>query len=124
KMPALQEKHLQPEYKLEVDFQSIKDIYLASNHIEAGTETTHGQIMYVYIFGSMGIFLLIIASINYINLATAKALVRSKEVGIRKTIGAFKSQLVTQFLIESFVLTFIALILAIGIMDLLFPYFN
>lgn len=124
KMPALQQKHLQPENKLEVDFQSIKDIYLASNHIEAGTETTHGQIMYVYIFGSMGIFLLIIASINYINLATAKALIRSKEVGIRKTIGAFKSQLVTQFLIESFVLTFIALILAIGVMDLVFPYFN
>ncbi|HYF68925.1 MAG TPA: ABC transporter permease [Ohtaekwangia sp.] len=125
KMPALQEKHMgQYENKLEVDFQSIKDIYLASDHIEAGTETAHGQVIYVYIFASMGVFLLIIASINYINLATAKALIRSKEVGIRKTIGAFKSQLVTQFLIESFVLTFIALILAIGIMDLVFPYFN
>ncbi len=125
KMPALLEKNLGPYARLfSMDFQSIEDIYLGSENIEAGTEKKHGQMAYIYIFSTMGLFLLIIACINYINLATSKALARSKEVGVRKVVGAFKNQLVVQFLTESFVVTIISMFLAIGAMDLLFPYFN
>lgn len=125
KMPALLQKKLGPYASLfSADFQSIEDIYLHSKDIEAGTERDHGQISYIYIFFSMGIFLLIIACINYINLSTSKALARSKEVGVRKVVGAYKDQLVFQFLTESFLVTFISMFLAIGAMDLLFPYFN
>ncbi|MEP2669306.1 MAG: ABC transporter permease [Cyclobacteriaceae bacterium] len=125
KMPALLQKNLGPYANLfSGDFQNIEDIYLHSGNIEAGTERDHGQISYVYIFSSMGIFLLIIACINYINLSTSKALARSKEIGVRKVVGAYKNQLVFQFLTESFLVTFISMFLAIGAMDLLFPYFN
>ncbi|MEQ8361939.1 MAG: ABC transporter permease [Cyclobacteriaceae bacterium] len=125
KMPDLLQKNLGPNANLfSMDFQSIEDIYLHSGDIEAGTERDHGQISYIYIFSSMGIFLLIIACINYINLSTSKALARSKEVGVRKVVGAHKNQLIFQFLTESFLVTFIAMFLAIGAMDLLFPYFN
>lgn len=125
KMPDLLKKNLGPYAGLfSMDFQPLEDIYLYSGKIEAGAERAHGQLSYIYIFSTMGIFLLVIACINYINLATAKALARSKEVGVRKVVGAFKSQLVGQFLTESFVVAFIAMFLAIGVMDLLFPYFN
>lgn len=125
KMPALLEKNLGSYASLfSADFQSIEDIYLHSGDIEAGTERDHGQMSYVYIFSSMGIFLLIIACINYINLSTSKALARAKEIGVRKVVGAYKNQLVFQFLTESFLVTFISMFLAIGAMDLLFPYFN
>ncbi|MEQ9413427.1 MAG: ABC transporter permease, partial [Cyclobacteriaceae bacterium] len=125
KMPAMLQKNLGSNANLfSMDFQSIEDIYLKSGDIEAGTERDHGQMSYIYIFSSMGIFLLIIACINYINLSTSKALARSKEVGVRKVVGAHKNQLIFQFLTESFLVTFIAMFLAIGAMDLLFPYFN
>lgn len=125
KMPALLQKNLDPFANLfSMDFQSIEDIYLYSDDIEAGTERSHGQMSYIYIFSSMGIFLLVIACINYINLSTSKALARSKEVGVRKVVGAHKNQLVFQFLTESFIVTFISMFLAIGAMDLLFPFFN
>ncbi len=125
KMGELLEKNLGPFAKLfSVDFQSIEDIYLHSGDIEAGAERDHGQMAYIYIFSTLGIFLLVIACINYINLATSKALARSKEVGVRKVVGAFKNQLVVQFLTESFVVTLISMFLAIGVMDLAFPYFN
>lgn len=125
KMPALLEKNLGPYANLfSMDFQSVEDIYLGSGEIEAGTEKAHGQMSYIYIFSSMGIFLLIIACINYINLSTSKALARSKEVGVRKVVGAHKKQLIFQFLTESFLVTFISMFFAIGAMDLLFPYFN
>ncbi|MBX2943394.1 MAG: ABC transporter permease [Cyclobacteriaceae bacterium] len=125
KMPALLQKNLGSYAGLfSMDFQPLEDIYLHSGNIESGTEKEHGQMSYIYIFSSMGIFLLIIACINYINLSTSKALARSKEVGVRKVVGAHKSQLILQFLTESFIVTFISMFLAIGVMDLLFPYFN
>ncbi len=125
KMPDLQKKNL-PKYgdALAFDFQHIEDIYLGSEAIEEGTESAHGERTYIYIFSTMGIFLLMIACINYINLATSRALARSREVGVRKVVGAFKSQLIVQFLSESFTITLISMVLSIGVMDMVFPYFN
>ncbi|MGD1889413.1 MAG: ABC transporter permease, partial [Cyclobacteriaceae bacterium] len=67
------------------------------------------DISYIYIFGAVAFFILIIAGINYMNLATARATRRAKEVGVRKTMGSFRKQLIGQFLTESTLLTFIAL---------------
>ncbi|MFZ6010683.1 MAG: ABC transporter permease [Bacteroidota bacterium] len=124
KMPMLREKFGKNAATVDVDFQGLEDIYLRSDEIENGTEAGHGQMSYIYIFSTMGIFLLVIACINYINLATSKAMARSKEVGVRKVVGAHQKQLIAQFLTEAVIITVISMILAIGVMDLAFPFFN
>ncbi len=125
KMPVFLKKHWGPDAEFQsTTFQPIQDIYLHSTEIQSGTEQEHGQLSYVYIFSTMAIFLLIIAAINYINLTTSKAASRAKEIGIRKVAGAFKAQLIFQFLTEAFVVTLISMILAIVMMDVCFPYFN
>jgi putative ABC transport system permease protein len=125
KMPVLMKKHWGADAEFQAtSFQPIKDIYLHSVDIQSGTEQEHGQLSYVYIFSSMAIFLLIIAAINYINLTTSKAASRSKEIGIRKVAGAFKTQLVFQFLTETFVITLASMLLSVVVMDVCFPYFN
>ncbi len=68
--------------------------------------------------------MLLIACINFMNLATATATKRSREVGIRKVLGSAKKQLITQFLTESFITTLFAIILAVGLIALVLPYFN
>ena len=83
-----------------------------------------GRIQYVRIFSAISIFILLIACINFMNLATAKSGTRSKEVGIRKSIGANKNHLVTQFLFESIAIAIISLILTIAAIHLLLPSFN
>ncbi len=124
-MPELMKKHWGEEAEFQkTSFQPMEDIYLHSSHIQSGAEREHGQLSYVYIFSSMAIFLIIIAAINYINLTTSKAASRSKEIGIRKVSGAFKTQLIFQFLTEAFLLTLISMLLAIIMMDLCFPFFN
>ncbi len=80
--------------------------------------------MYVYIFGAIAIFMLLIACINFINLSTASASKRAKEVGVRKVIGSEKIQLIKQFLIESGLLVFIALIISFIVIQLALPLFN
>ncbi len=107
-----------------IDFQGIEDIYMNSAGIEFGIEESQGKMDYIYIFTSMGLFILLIACINYLNLATATAVFRVREIGIRKAIGAYKKQLRGQFLTESFMITLLAMLLAVGIMDLTFPFFN
>ena len=125
KLADFQEKYFGPMAEVfQPGFQPIEDIYFKSSDIEFTMEEYHGQMSYVYIFATMGFFILLIACINYINLATSKAAYRSKEIGIRKVVGAFKKQLVAQFLTESFMVTLISVILAVGIMDLAFPFFN
>lgn len=83
-----------------------------------------GDVSYVYIFGALAVFILLLACINFTNLSTASSSKRSKEVGIRKVLGSVKQWLITQFLVESVMLTLIAMILALGIAYLLLPYFN
>ncbi len=83
-----------------------------------------GNITYVYVFGGVGIFILLIASINFMNLSTARSAGRAKEVGLRKTLGSVRSQMIWQFLSESLVYACIAVVLAMFITGLLLPQFN
>jgi len=83
-----------------------------------------GRIEYVRLFSIIAIFILIIACINFMNLSTARATRRAKEVGIKKAVGAYKQSLVGQFLTESILVSFIALIIALIIVKLFLPQFN
>ena len=87
-------------------------------------KNTGGMIEYVRLFSIIAIIILLIACINFMNLSTARSEKRAKEVGIRKTLGSNKKQLISQFFCESFILTFIAFILAIITVALLLPSFN
>ncbi|HEY2727119.1 MAG TPA: ABC transporter permease, partial [Parafilimonas sp.] len=102
--------------------QPLKDIHLNSNtttEFEPG-----GNATYVYIFGGVAIFMLIVACINFINLSTAGASKRAKEVGVRKVAGSGKFQLISQFLSESILIAFFALFIAFAIVQLALPAFN
>ncbi|MEM1136542.1 MAG: ABC transporter permease, partial [Bacteroidota bacterium] len=102
--------------------QPLKDKYLYSefkNGVVAG-----GRIQYVRILVGIAIFLLIMACINFMNLATARSSRRTKEVGVRKVLGAQKGSLSQQFFIESFLLSFVSILLALLVVMLIFPYFN
>jgi len=102
--------------------QPLTDIHLHSNstsEFEAG-----GDIKYVYIFGAIALFVLLIACINFINLSTASASKRAKEVGVRKVMGSDKLELIKQFLLESVLLTFMALFISVLMIQLALPFFN
>ncbi len=114
-----------PETVVEyVDFflQPLGDIHLHSQL--RGEIEPNGDIFYVYVFTVIALFVILIAAINYMNLATARSARRAREVGMRKVLGAFKKQLVMQFLGESLVLTSLALITAIALSWILLPAFN
>ncbi|TKK68262.1 FtsX-like permease family protein [Ilyomonas limi] len=87
-------------------------------------KNTGGMIEYVRLFSIIAIIILLIACINFMNLSTARSEKRAKEVGIRKTLGSNKNQLIAQFFCESFILTLIAFVLAIAVVALLLPSFN
>ncbi|MBX2967760.1 MAG: ABC transporter permease [Cyclobacteriaceae bacterium] len=100
----------------------LTDIHLHSNY-QAEIEA-QGDIQYVYLFSVIAIFILIIACINFMNLATARSAGRAKEVGLRKTLGSLSSHLIAQFLAESFLFSLIAATLALGAVYALLPLFN
>ncbi|MBI1770512.1 MAG: ABC transporter permease [Bacteroidetes bacterium] len=83
-----------------------------------------GDIRYVYIFSGVGIFILLLACINFMNLSTEQSAGRAKEVGLRKTLGSLRSQLMGQFLSESFIFSLIAVVLAVAFCYMVLPYFN
>lgn len=102
--------------------QPLTDIHLISNteyELEA-----NGDIKYVYIFSVLAIFILLLACVNFTNLSTAMVTNRLREVGIRKVLGSIKKQLIFQFLTESIVLTFFAMLCASILIFVLVPYFN
>jgi putative ABC transport system permease protein len=108
--------------KINYELQKITDIHLYSkiqDEAEAG-----GDISYIYIFGAVAFFMLVIACINYMNLATARSANRSKEVGVRKVMGSQRQQLIIQFITESMVLAFIALVTSLILIYALLPAFN
>jgi len=118
----LEEKEKNGEY-YRVTLQAVSEIHLYSAEFATFMEE-HGDIRYVQIFGLIALFIFIIALVNFVNLSTARSANRAKEVGVRKVLGSFKSQLVTQFLIESILMSFIAFILGSFIAYGLLPYFN
>ena len=110
--------------------QPLKDVHLRSAGIVDGARNSNveaiaqGSPIYVKIFSFVALFVLIIAGINYMNLTTARASSRLKEIGVRKTIGADKGSLIRQFLLESLLVTIISFILAILVVNLILPAFN
>ena len=110
--------------------QGLKNIHLNSNGIVDGARNSNvdaisqGSSYYIKIFSFIALFVLLIAGINYMNLTTARAFARLKEIGVRKSVGAFQSHLIKQFLFESLLVTFISFLLALGIVNLLLPAFN
>lgn len=111
-----------PDFEIIFNLQPLKDIHLRSNlQIDV---PGHGNIEYVNIFFLVAFIILIVACINYMNLATARSSRRAKEVGLRKVIGAGRKQLIRQFLGESILISLLALILAITLVYLLLPTFN
>jgi ABC-type antimicrobial peptide transport system permease subunit len=85
---------------------------------------TGGSIRYVWMFGIIGVFVLILACINFMNLATARSEKRSKEVGIRKAVGSVRSQLIYQFFAESFLVVILAFFISLGLVAIFLPIFN
>lgn len=104
--------------------QPLKDIHFNSGGIRGGFEQNPGEIYYVYIFSAVGLFILLIACINYINLSTSLSITRGKEVGVKKVAGAARHNLIGQFICEANMISFTALILALGIINVLLPSFN
>ena len=138
KLPGLVEKYVGPEIEqfLGVSLETLTqqgdqygyflqpllDIHLRSN-LSLELEP-NGDITYVYILGAIAFFIILLACINFMNLATARSANRAKEVGIRKTLGSLRSGLVGQFMTESVVLSLIATCLAVVAANLLLPSFG
>jgi putative ABC transport system permease protein len=108
--------------KIEYILEPIKKIHLYSTN--AGEPEPTGSITYVYIFAIVAIFLVLIAAMNYMNLATARSTRRAREVGLRKVVGSRRGPLVFQFLAESIAFTVISLLISIILLVILLPKFN
>ncbi|MEO1256665.1 MAG: FtsX-like permease family protein, partial [Bacteroidota bacterium] len=102
--------------------QPIRDIHLNS-HLRWELED-NGNMLYVYILLAILVFLLLIATINYVNLTTAKSVERAKEVGVRKTLGAISTDLSRQFYLESALFSLVSLVISFGITTLILGSFN
>lgn len=111
-----------PDLKADFQLQPLTSIHLHSDlQIDV---PGHGNIQYVNIFFLVALFILGVACINFMNLATARSARRAKEVGLRKVVGAGRIQLIVQFLGESLIISFLSLLIAMGIVALLLPAFN
>ena len=104
-------------------FRPLSDIYF-NRTIDDSPPVRHGNLSLVYTLVAVAVFILVIAIVNFINLATANASVRSSEIGMRKIMGANRNNLVLQFLTESVIISFFAFLLATGMVELLLPLFN
>ena len=133
------DKYVLPEARAFMNITSMDEFRKSGNYLEYNLIpltkihlysdynfeiTPPGNIQYVYIFGAVALFILLIACINFINLSTARSANRAKEVGIRKTLGTERRTLITQFLVESTLTVVISLLIAIGITWLILPFFN
>ncbi|MBS1661954.1 MAG: ABC transporter permease, partial [Bacteroidetes bacterium] len=138
KLPQVMEKYVSPQMQkamglsfaqfkakgnsIGLYLQPLTEIHLHSDL--TGELEPAGDIKYVYIFTVVAVFMLLIACINFMNLSTAGASKRSREVGIRKVLGSRKLELIRQFLTESLLLTALSMLLALGLVSLSLPFFN
>lgn len=128
-LPAFIDRHMRldpngqpPSKGTQLNLWPLTSIHLHSN-LDSEIEP-NGSISIIYIYSVVAIFVLLIACFNFMNLSTAHASRRAKEVGMRKVLGAYRQLLIRQFLGESILLSFIALVLAVGIVHLILPWFN
>lgn len=110
------------EKKAHLELQPLSRIHLHSSYVEGGS--SDGDIRFVWLFGGIAGFILLIAMINFINLSTAKSANRAKEVGLRKVVGSVRSNIVGQFLIESVLFSIFSFVVGIALARLFLPYFN
>ena len=115
-------KYVEASGRTEIYLQPLSSIHLHSKF--TADIGGHGDIQYIYIFSAVAAFVLTIACINFMNLSTARSTRRSKEVGIRKVVGAARTQLIRQFLMESIMFVLISLLVALVLAQLLLPSFN
>ncbi|MEO6314003.1 MAG: FtsX-like permease family protein [Chitinophagaceae bacterium] len=129
RFPAFLDNHMadqyggkQPSKFTRLELQKLTDIHLYS-HTDYEAEP-NSDIKRVYIFGAIAFFILLIACINYMNLSTARSALRAKEIGIRKVVGARKKELIVQFLSESVLISWVAIMIAIGLLYATVPWLN
>jgi putative ABC transport system permease protein len=120
-MVQIYHKHI-PDVKVSFQLQPLTKIHLAPER--QYDLPGHGNAQYVNIFFIVAILILVVACINFMNLATARSARRAKEIGLRKVAGAIRGQLIIQFLSESVFISFLALLVALGIVYLFLPVFN
>jgi putative ABC transport system permease protein len=108
--------------KFSLHLQNIADINLHSYDIY--DDTPHGDVRFIWLFGAVAGFILVIACINFVNLSTAKSANRAKEVGLRKVVGSYRSSLINQFLAESIVYSVLSFVIGTMLAWILLPYFN
>jgi len=127
KFPAYLKKHLGSDQSknYELFLLPLRDVH--ANAVDIGSDDINFQKFdkrYTHIFMAVGLLVLLIACVNFMNLSTARSAERGKEVGIRKSIGALRSQLRFQFLSEAVLLSLIALVIALGMLSLVLPYID
>ncbi|QHV95332.1 ABC transporter permease [Spirosoma endbachense] len=130
KMPAFYKKYIAQAIgdatgkgvTFDIRFQPLTDMHLHSSHLLG--EEKGSNIAYVYTFSAIGLFILLIAIVNYVNLATARSTGRAREIGVRKAIGSLRTQLIGQFLTESTLLSLLALLTSLILVQVLLPLFN
>jgi len=128
--PGFLDKHMGAEYSgkfkpsegTSLALQKLTDIHLRS-HTDYEAEE-NGDIKRVYIFSAIALFILLIACINYMNLSTSRSTLRAKEIGIRKVAGAERKEIIFQFLSESILVSYISLVMAMGLTWLALPWLN
>jgi putative ABC transport system permease protein len=126
---AYLQRHAGAELKAHSDhitnsLQALKDIHLNSSEFQDYLAYKQGNIKYLYLLTSIALVILVLACINYMNLTTAQAISRAREVGVRRVLGAEKKSIRYQFLIETIIISFCALIISIGLALLFLPVFN
>jgi ABC-type antimicrobial peptide transport system permease subunit len=125
KIIQIKQNNVAPEDKklnTEIFLHPMRDWHLRSHWVDG--KQTGGLIEYIWLFSIVGIFVLILACINFMNLSTARSEKRAREVGIRKAIGSFRGQLVSQFYSESLLVVLFAFIFSLILVQLILPWFN
>ncbi|HTE00315.1 MAG TPA: ABC transporter permease [Mucilaginibacter sp.] len=126
---AYMQRHAGPELKAHGDhitnsLQALKDIHLNSAEFQDYLAYKQGNIKYLYLLSSIALVILLLACINYMNLTTAQAISRAREVGVRRVMGAGKGAIRYQFLIETIMISLCALVISVGLAMLFLPVFN
>ncbi|MBN8851095.1 MAG: hypothetical protein BGO55_28650 [Sphingobacteriales bacterium 50-39] len=115
-------KEQSKSFRIELGMQRTREAYLHSTFKDG--KIAGGRIEYVRLFSIVAVFILLIACINFMNLTTARSVKRAKEIGIRKVVGAVRPALIRQFISEAILLAFFSMILALGLLVLVLPFFN